>query len=65
MRCGGEGVAVWLESQGSGKRMGRTAGLGQEIPGNWKSGRVGMGTGKGRVNNHISSVENITRISRT
>lgn len=48
MRCGGEGVAVWLESQGSGKRMRRTAGLGQEIPGNWKSGRVGMGTGKGR-----------------
>jgi len=29
------------------------------------SGWEGLGAGEGRVNNHMSSVENITRISRT
>ena len=48
-------------SQRSGKRMSRPAGLGQEIPGNWKSGQEwGWGQGRGEMGCESPEVAGMT-----
>lgn len=59
MRCGGEGVAVWLEP--GIREENATCRLGQEIPGNWKSGQEWeWGQGRGEVRCESPEVAGMT-----